>query len=113
MKPMNADEPGSTGALLTSVCHELSPGKSGSGPGRTPPCVGPIPAALAGDGDDRRSSSPLTRAASWPQPPPSGAAESLDSRDDGPGPPDRVSVQSGHIVTKEPTTPGALCGRPR
>jgi hypothetical protein len=48
MYAMNAADPPSTGAPLTSTFHQLSGGKSGSGPGRVPPCTGPRSAAPAG-----------------------------------------------------------------
>jgi hypothetical protein len=48
MYAMNAADPPSTGAPLTSTFHQLSGGKRGSGPGRAPPCTGPRPAAPAG-----------------------------------------------------------------
>jgi hypothetical protein len=48
MYAMNAADPPSTGAPLTSTFHQLSGGKRGSGPGRAPPSTGPRPAAPAG-----------------------------------------------------------------
>src|SRR5678816_4055478 len=45
---MNAADPASTGAPLTSTFHQLSGGKRGSGPGRAPPCTGPRHAAPTG-----------------------------------------------------------------